>query len=305
MTIARRAPSHRRKVKVLAWLAAIVILASIMGPFRPVRSLAAGPCDVQLPLRAAFYYPWYPENWTQDGVFPASHYTPLFADYSLTAPVIQAHIAMLTYARIRAGISSWWGQGSPTDLRFRALLQASLGTGLCWTPYIESQGYGDPTPLQIDSDLTYIAQNYGLHPQFLRVGGRPAIFVYGKGSDSCASAARWQLANSGRFYLVLKVFPDYGSCSIQPDNWHQYAPSVSEDHQPGHSFSISPGFWFWGSSTPLLSRNTASWFASVRDMVASREPLQLITTFNEWMEGTAIEPAVGLPSFLDALNVVN
>jgi hypothetical protein len=43
-------------------------------------------------------------------------------------------------------------------------------------------------------------------------------------------------------------------------------------------------------------------------MVASREPWQLVTTFNEWGEGTAVEPArewrshSGFGKYLDALH---
>jgi hypothetical protein len=43
-------------------------------------------------------------------------------------------------------------------------------------------------------------------------------------------------------------------------------------------------------------------------MVASHEPLQLVTTFNEWGEGTAVESATewaspsGYGAYLDALH---
>ena len=47
---------------------------------------------------------------------------------------------------------------------------------------------------------------------------------------------------------------------------------------------------------------------AVVDMDASAEPWQLVTTFNEWGEGTAVEPArewqsaSGYGAYLDALH---
>ena len=65
-----------------------------------------------------------------------------------------------------------------------------------------------------------------------------------------------------------------------------------EDHQAGYSFSISPGFWKWNEGTARLSRDVTAWARAVRDMAASKEQWQLITTFNEWQEGTSVESAM-------------
>ena len=107
--------------------------------------------------------------------------------------------------------------------------------------------------------------------------------------------------------MVLKVFAGYRTCATQPQNWHQYAPEVAADHQAGYSYSISPGFWQKGQAV-RLGRDLARWEQNVRDMVASRAPWQVVTTFNEWGEGTAVESAVewespsGYGAYLDALH---
>jgi hypothetical protein len=109
---------------------------------------------------------------------------------------------------------------------------------------------------------------------------------------------------------VLKVFPGYRSALHAAQAWHQYAPARAVDRQPGQSFSLSPGFWFGGAPTPRLERDPARFLADLRAMAASREPWQLITTFNEWGEGTAVEPASewaspsGYGVYLDALHAV-
>ena len=202
-------------------------------------------------------------------------------------------------AGLQAGIASWWGQGTPTDLRVPMLL-ANAGA-FRWTLYYEQEGTSDPSSTVISADLDYILAHYAGNPAYLYVAGKPVLFVYG-GAETCSMADRWQTANAGRFYLVLKVFGGYLACANQPDSWHQYGPAVAEDHQTGFSFSISPGFWRPDEATPRLARDLSRWRTNVADMIASGEPWQLVTTWNEWGEGTSVEPAIEWGSaYLDVL----
>ena len=262
------------------------------------------------PIRAAFYYPWYPENWTENGIYPATHYNPGPGFYSLDSSsgglaIERSHIAAMQYGRIQAGIASWWGQGSKTDIRIADLLAAANGTQFCWTLYYEPAITGGSA--QIASDLAYIQSLYATNPNFLHVNGKPVLFVYSRAVASCTDTATWNAANNGRFYLNLQVFGGYTGCASQPDNWHQYGPAVAADHQSGHSYSISPGFYKYSEASPRLARDIARWQQNVAAMVASHEPWQLITTFNEWLEGSSVENAVewqsasGQGTYLDAL----
>jgi hypothetical protein len=54
---------------------------------------------------------------------------------------------------------------------------------------------------------------------------------------------------------------------------------------------VSPGFWKADESSPRLTRDLDRWTVDLRSMVASAAPWQLITTWNEWGEGTAVEDA--------------
>jgi hypothetical protein len=207
---------------------------------------------------------------------------------SSDATVIRQHVAWMLSAKLQAGIASWWGQGTPTDSRIAGLL-ADAGT-FRWTLYYEPEGSSDPSSTTISADLDYIMAHYAVSPAFLHVNGKPVLFVYG-GSETCSLADRWKAANAGRFYLVLKVFGGYRACANQPDGWHEYGPAVAEDHQTGYSFTISPGFWRPDEATPRLARDLDRWRANVADMIASGEPWQLVTSWNEWGEGTSVEPA--------------
>ncbi len=261
-------------------------------------------------VRAAFYYPWYPNAWDQQGMDPFSQYTPSAGYYSSSDPtVIRQQIAAMQYGHLDAGIISWWGQGSEEDSVVPSDLAAADGTGFKWSLYYEPEGYGDPSVAQIQSDLTFIKARYATSPNYLTIDGKPVIFVYADPGDGCTMAQRWSQANAGEgFYTVLKVFAGYQSCASDASAWHQYAPSEAEDHQQGYSFSISPGFDKANESAPRLARNLTTWAQNVRDMVASDEPLQLITTFNEWGEGTAVESAdqwsspSGYGSYLDVMH---
>lgn len=264
-----------------------------------------------LPIRAAFYYPWFPEAWNQQGLDPFTHYTPSLGYYDSGATgVIEQHIRSMAYGNIQAGIASWWGQGTKTDLRFPTLLATTdaMGSSLRWAIYYEPEGQGDPTAGQITADLTYIHDHYAADPAYLRIDGRFVVFVYADPLDGCAMADRWQQANTLDAYIVLKVFPGYRTCSSQPDGWHQYSPAVAEDLQAGHSFTISPGFYKANEAAPRLARDLTRWNQNIRDMIASGAPFQLITTFDEWGEGTAVESAEewatpsGYGAYLDALH---
>ncbi len=267
------------------------------------------------PIRAAFFYPWFPEAWNQQGFDPFSNYQPSAGYYdSGSTSTIEEQIAAMTYANIQAGILSWWGQNSPTDQRVATILAAtrqSVNPYFQWTLYYEPEGQGDPTVNQIQNDLTYIREHYANDQNFLHVDGKFVIFVYNDPNDRCSMADRWVQANANlgeAAYVSLKIFPGYRSCGSQPDSWHQYAPAVAVNNVKGLSFTISPGFWLTGQETPRLARNPDEWATNIQAMVSSGAPWQLITTFNEWGEGTAIEVAQqwtspsGYGIYLDALH---
>ncbi len=274
----------------------------------PVRAIYRQENQPVFPLRAAFYYPWFPEAWEQQGIFPYTQFTPTQGYYDTSdIPTIQQNIAAMQYGHIQAGIASWWGQGTRTDNRISTLLSAATGTGFYWSIYHEQEGQGDPTVGALSADLAYLLNQYGNHPNFLKIDNRIVVFVYAQSSDGCGMSDRWKLANTVNAYIVLKVFPGYKNCANQPDGWHQYAPAKAADGQGAYSYSISPGFWKAGES-PRLERDLFRWYQNIRDMIASGADFQLVTTFNEWGEGTIVESAdewasaSGYGAYLDALH---
>ncbi len=264
--------------------------------------------SLNFPIRAAFYYPWFPNAWTQQGINPYTNYTPTNGYYdSGDQAMIRKHIQAMQYGNIQAGIASWWGQGHHTDSRIPAILAATAGSSFRWSLYYENESQGNPSASQITNDLTYIRDRYGRDPSYLRVNGKFVVFVYADGADACGMADRWKQGNTVGAYIVLKVFPGYGSCGSQPDSWHQYSPAVATDSQGTLSYTISPGFWLKGSAV-RLGRDLNRWIGNVRSMAASGAKWQLVTTFNEWGEGTIVESArewataSGYGAYMDALH---
>ena len=91
---------------------------------------AAGIVNTAFPIRAAFYYPWYPENFQP----PGSHYTPTAGHYSVDDPAtVDRQIKDMQYAGLQAGIESWWGQGTREDKRLPLLMAEAAKLGFSWS----------------------------------------------------------------------------------------------------------------------------------------------------------------------------
>ena len=261
------------------------------------------------PIQAAFFYPWFPNAWTQGGVFPYTNFSPSLGYYdSADDSTIDQQLELARQAHIEAFIASWWGQGHHTDAALQHILSRSERSGsphpgLRWAIYYEEEGYSDPSASQIAADLNYLAGTAFSHPAYLEVNGRPVVFVWASGGDGSGMAARWAQAKAQfpNVYVVLKVYFGYRTDPNQPDSWHQYGPASAYDSQVPYSVSVSPGFWKKGE-TPRLGRDLSRFEADVQRMAASGAFWQLITTWNEWGEGTSVEPAAQFGnSYLDIL----
>ena len=269
-----------------------------------VNSESTPPDNLTFPIRGAFYYPWFPETWTVNGSHVFYQPGPGYYDSS-DQDVVDSHIRSLGIGKIDVGIVSWWGPHTHNEAERVPLLfnrTHALGSDLKWGLYYEKEGVGNPSVTELKSDLAYLKSRYTQSQAFAHVDDRPVIFVYNADDRNCSIVDKWLQATEGNWYVVLKVFPNYQACPQQPDSWHQYAPAVPVDHQTGSSLSISPGFFRADESNARLERHLSRWKQQVKEMVASKENWQLITTFNEWGEGTAIEEATAWSTdYLDAL----
>jgi hypothetical protein len=291
----------KARLLVVAALAALLLAPSALAaPFSSIRIAA--------------YYPWFPEGWVHAQMDPFTHYRPSLGYYDAGRPsVIDRHIRAMQWGHITAATYSWWGRGSQTDTRFPAHLAAGGRLGFQWAIYHELEGYGDPSVESIRADLEYIRDTYAASPGYLKLGGRPVVFVYGDKDDgkNCGAATRWATANQTvGAYLVLRTFTGYRACEASIDGWHPYSANKNEFDLFPFAYSISPGFYFAKDERPARRRSVRSWARMVHRMVDSPAQFHFVISFNEWGEGTAIESAVqwkspsGYGRYLDVLHAV-
>ena len=268
-------------------------------------------------LVGTFYYPWYGKykHWQNDDHKPpktwASNYLPDIdpAKFdpsnelydSRESAIILMQLAWMKKAGINFAISSWWGQHTYQDNAFANIItnimtnKSNPYPDLKWTLYYEPEGYDDPSLKQIVGDLNYIKAKYTSSPYYLKINGKPVIFVYNTDSgttDPLQEVKRWKKARDlTGFYVILKVDPlSKGADPKSVDSWHQYVPSSRYDEQKPWSASISPGFWKFHESS-RLARNIDDFEAAVEKLAASNVRFKLVETWNEWSEGTGVEPA--------------
>lgn len=214
--------------------------------------------------------------------------------------VIKKQLALMKQAGIQFAISSWWGQGSYEDLTFNNIIKNVVLSAdnphpeLKWTIYHEWEGFSDPTVEYLLSDLDYIKRKYVSSPSYLKIDGRPVIFVYNAThaySDVIDEFERWKYARAqSGFFVVMKVEPLLkGADPCAMDGWHQYNPALRYDELGNYYASISPGYWKWHEDK--LSRNVTEFESAVSKLDSANVQFKLIQTWNEWGEGTGVEPA--------------
>jgi glycoprotein endo-alpha-1,2-mannosidase len=122
---------------------------------------------------SAFYYPWYGtsardgafQHWSQRGHTPpndiASAYYPLRGLYSSSdSLVLSQQMDEIEAAGIDELAVSWWGQGSPEDLRLPEVVAAARADGLSVAVHLEP--YAGRTVASTVADLAYL-RGYGIH----------------------------------------------------------------------------------------------------------------------------------------------
>jgi hypothetical protein len=132
-----------------------------------------------------YYYPWYGGNF-HGGNYMREHLRPpqppSLGEYDDRAPeVIAQHLQWSRAANVSLWVSSWWGPGRREDntLLQHILPHAELGKmqiGLFYETSGRIPGFDDVS--NVSSDLAHMAANYFAHPNYLRIDGRPVLFVY-------------------------------------------------------------------------------------------------------------------------------
>ncbi|MFO0703855.1 MAG: hypothetical protein U0525_03980, partial [Patescibacteria group bacterium] len=263
------------------------------------------------------------------------HFDPAKELYSSTNyNAFKWQVSKMAQSKIEVAIASWWGINRKEDEAFNTIINDYMARtdnpypNLRFAIYYEKEAinpntspnttpYDPNVDTEIVPDLNYIIEKYGDSPYLLRINDKPVLFVYADSNDKTDYVKRWVEANAkvGKyFYLNLKVFDGYQTFASQVDSWHQYAPATRGGTSGNYYYYVSPGFHLVGNNERLcrnlngnsksncqsdnMSKEIPSFESELTNMVNSNTTWKLIETWNEWGEGTAIEP--GVPTTVDS-----
>jgi hypothetical protein len=293
----------------------VLFLAGLLG-FSAVPTQAAPPLQSSNdPLVLAFYYTWFDENtWTYDRLsdLPAQPYA------SRDRGVMGRHIDQAKAAGIDALLVAWYGPGgdNQTEPNLAAMLAEAGARGFRIGILFESDSPFMGGSGAASEALRHALSTHAAHPAFLRVDGRPVIFFW---RPTIYGVETWRTIRS-------QVDPSYGSVWIAEgidmsyqavfDGHHLYSNTWSppadltytngkfakwvadaRQQQGAYKFwvaTVMPGYndlRIRGSGFAQDREGGAYYERAWQAAIASQPNWIVINSFNEWPEGTYIEPS--------------
>jgi hypothetical protein len=257
------------------------------------------------PRSAIFFYPWYSNpghdghygHWTQGGHQPpfdlASRFFPARGPYSSSDPrVLRGQMRDIAAAGVDQVVSSWWGQGSREDARLGAVIREARRVKL--QVAVQLEPYPDRTVDTIAADLAYL-RGFGIRDVYIyrskdftahdwtrvtRVPNGLRLFAQ---TNHVGFAAASGFAGFYTYDILLYHGAKFDRlCTQARAMGILCAPSVG----PGYDASQATGD---PRIKPRLDGATydSMWNAALR----AGADVVTITSYNEWGEGTQIEPA--------------
>ena len=261
---------------------------------------ARGPGEV-----AIFYYPWYAteardgqwQHWQQNGNRPpaqiASNWFPARGPYSSSDPrVVGAQMREIADAGVQTVIVSWWGASSSEAVRLPAVIRGARDAGLRVAIHIEP--FEGRAPLLLEPEIRAFART-GITDFYLYDSATTpdtewrALSQRLSGVRLFANTSLPGKALAGGFdgLYTYDVYIYDGSsfprvCASARKLGLLCAPSVG----PGYDAARATG------DTRIRSRaRGAAYDRMWRGAVRAAADVVTITSYNEWHEGTQIEPA--------------
>jgi hypothetical protein len=287
----------------------------------------------------AFYYGWYGNtastgHWVHwQSVDAANHHIANSTDFPLLgaydshdAVIVEKQVETARAAGITGFIASWWGPGSFEDSGMPLLLAAAAKHKLSVSAYYEKIA-GDDAASRIKAavgDIDYLLTHYGTDKAWLRAGGKPVLFVYGRALHEL-SPVDWQEVtvqvrrdNLGGVVLIadsldpgfVSAFDGASTYNITGQTQHKSPAEIRAwafvaylkmiaAAGPGKisTVTIIPGYDDRKTGRPPPRPVTDRWGGETyRELwqaaIAAAPDYVLITSWNEWHEGSEIEPSV-------------
>jgi len=234
---------------------------------------------------------------------------------------IDRHCRMAKEAGIDTLILSWWGHGHYTDRPVPRILDTCKAHGLSATLYYETCP-NPKTPEATARDLARAAKRYGSHPAYLKVADRPVIFVYVRAMEQLGLEGWLRTAvllneqagpgvaliadgfsdGAARVFDGLHTYNTAGQIRQKPpDEVRAWARAMypqwvglAEKARRISTLTVIPGYDDTKIRKPGLAvprHGGRSYRAQWEEAIAADPHWVLITSFNEWHEGSEIEPS--------------
>lgn len=278
------------------------------------------------PATTGHWVHWNGVDAVGERIANAAHF-PAAGAYDSHDPALVERQAKEAHASgITGFIASWWGQGSFEDRGIPVLLSAAGKHGLVVSAYYEIiRGNDAPTRMaSAIADFDYILKQYAGNSAWLRADGRPVVFVYGRALHALAPAdwrqviTRVRQDNPGGVALIadsfdpafVSVFDGASTYNItgqtqhkspeQARAWaHQAYPRMVAAAGAGKiaTVTVIPGYDDRELPRPSPRPVTERWGGEVyralwQEAIAAAPDYVLITSWNEWHEGSELEPSV-------------
>jgi hypothetical protein len=251
----------------------------------------------------------------------ATHYPALGAYDSHDPDVVATHVNQACQIGVTGFIVSWWGQGTFEDQAVPMLLDTALQCGLQITIYFETV----PGSIRDNAlaDVLYLLQNYGSHPAWLQVGDQPVIFVYSRAiSQIGLDGWQWVIDQTNQQYSggALFIGDRISSAAARVfDGIHTYNPTGQTAHKTPDEIrqwaqttfpnwiatagdriscvTIIPGYddskLGRPEPRPITDRRNGETYRVLwEEAIAANPDWIVITSWNEWHEGSEIESSV-------------
>ena len=298
---------------MLPWIALLVAVALTVPALLPKQTDAQGQR-----LVLAFYYTWFDENtWTPAKVpdFPAETYV------SRDTGAMDRQIAQAQGAGIDAFVVSWYGPwggaNNQTESNFARMLDVAAGRGFKLALDVEATSpFVGGTGSMVEM-LRHALSVHANHPAYLRVDGKPVLFFW---REQRWSPAAWQSIrdqvdpNHDSIWIAEGIDMSYQSVF---DGHHLYSVTWNPPSDVGATASKfsrwvndardrygSYRYWVATAMPGYNDTRTGRGNAFVKDReggayyartweaaIASNPDWVIVNSWNEWPEGTYIEPS--------------
>jgi hypothetical protein len=256
---------------------------------------------------SAFYYPWFSTNvhdgefthWAQRGHIPpddiASNFYPAFGLYSSSSgSIVGLQLGDVSRAGIDELVVSWWGRGSAEDRRLPTLIAAASARGIAVAAHLEP--YTGRTVETTIEDVAYL-RTLGIDTFYLyRPFDIPAD-EWAPANDTWRAEGLTVLAQTALVGAAVKGhFSGVYTYDILVYNGALFSRLCRQARAKGLlcAPSVGPGYEAeraTGDSRTKPRRNGKTYDSMWTAAVVAGADRITITSFNEWHEGTQIEPA--------------